>query len=463
MRANLPLNPLARRSLAEFGADLRAGRITAVSATRDYLDRIQALNPKLDAYIHVSAERAMTTARGIDKLLAGGTELGPLMGVPVAIKDLFAVDGTPTGAGSRLAVEKDIGPEGTFIKMLKRAGCVILGKTRTVEFALGAFNDTHPVPWNPWDSKLHRMPGGSSHGSAVAQAAGLAALSIGTDTGGSVRMPASYCGTVGLKAGPTLWPKDGIFPLNPTIDSLGTFTNTVADAALAYAALTGEEEPRAPAPRTLRLGRPSSYFFDGIESHVAEVIKDALSRLQAAGVEIVPRDVPHVNDFQDFYMYGGVTSVVGYLGTERVKKEFDQIDPFIQDRLKNVFPYTADKYVALYRRRAAMAQAATEAIRDLDGWVTPTTVMVAAPFHEIAKGPKRADWIARNPRNTRIFNVLGFCGLSFPLVKGPLPVGLQIAAPEGCESRLLAVTRAIEQVLGVPPRPDVSGFLSPEA
>ncbi|MSO92833.1 MAG: amidase [Rhodospirillales bacterium] len=456
---NLPPDPFRTRSLAAYGEDLRSGRVSAEAVTRAFLDRIEALNPRLDAFIHVAAEPAMKTARGIDQLLAGGTDLGPLMGVPVAIKDLFAVDGMPTGAGSRLDVEKDIGPEGSFIKSLKRAGCILLGKARTVEFALGAFNDTHPLPWNPWSPSLHRMPGGSSHGSAVAQAAGLSALAIGTDTGGSVRMPASYCGTVGFKASPELWPKDGLMPLNPVIDSLGTFTNTVADACYAYAALTGDAEPRSVAPRTLRLGKPVNYFFEGLESEVADAIDEALSRLAGAGVEIVPCEVPHVNDFQDFYLYGGVTSVVGYLGGERVKREYDLIDRYTRDRLKNAFDYSADRYVALYRGREAMARAATEAIRGLDGWVTPTTVMVAAPFEEIAKGPKRAEWIARNARNTRIFNVLGFCGLSFPLVRSDLPVGLQIAAPARTEARLLAVARTIEDVLGTPPKPDVSGFL----
>lgn len=460
-KTDLPPDPLAHRSLAAYGADLRAGRLSAEAATRAFLDRIHALNPRLEAYVHVAPEPAMQTAQGIDRLLAGGTDLGPLMGVPIAIKDLFAIDGMPVGAGSRFDVAQNIGPEGSFIKTLKRAGCIILGKTRTVEFALGAFNDTHPVPWNPWDSALHRMPGGSSHGSAVAQAAGLSALAIGTDTGGSIRIPASYCGTVGLKASPTVWPKDGLFPLNPTIDSLGTFTNTVADAALAYAALTGAEEPSAVAPRTLRLGKPTNYFYEGLEPEVASTIEAALARLAQAGVDIVPCEVPHVNDIQDFFMYGGVSSVLGYLGAERVKKDFHLIDRFTQDRLKNAFDFTADKYVALYRRREGMARNATAALRGLDGWVTPTTVMTAAPFAEVANGPKRAEWIARNPRNTRAFNVLGFCGLSFPLAKGALPVGLQIVGPERGEARLLAIARTVEDVLGAPPKPDVTGFLDP--
>lgn len=456
---NLPPDPFANRTLAQYGADLRAGRVTAEAVTRAFLDRIEALGARLDAFVQVTAERATETARGIDQLRAGGTDLGPLMGVPVAIKDLFAVEGTNVRAGSRLDVEKAIGPEGSFVKKLKRAGCIVLGKTRTTEFALGGFNTTHPVPWNPWSPKLHRMPGGSSHGSAVAQAAGLTALAIGTDTGGSVRIPACYCGAVGFKPKPDLWPKDGVFPLNPVLDTIGTFTNTAADAALAFAALAGGAEPRPVPARTLRFGKPVNHFYDRLDAEVAESMEAALARLVQAGVEIVPVEVPHTNDTQDFFAFGGVAALVGFLGAERAKKEFDQIDPITQERLKHGFDVPAERYVSLYRRREGMVLAALEAIRGLDGWVTPTTPMVPAPYEEIARGPGQADWIARNTRNTRLVNVLGFCGISFPVHKGGLPVGLQVIGPPGGEARLLQVARTIEEVLGTPRKPDMTAFL----
>jgi aspartyl-tRNA(Asn)/glutamyl-tRNA(Gln) amidotransferase subunit A len=154
-----------------------------------YLAGIEQLDPKLGAYGHVNATRALDAARALDDLLAAGVDLGPLMGVPVAVKDLFAVDGTPTTAGSDLDVAELIGSDGSFVKGLRRAGCVILGKTKTVEFAFGAVgtNSVRGTPWNPADAQVHRIPGGSSSGSAVAVAAGLCAFAIGTDTGGSVR------------------------------------------------------------------------------------------------------------------------------------------------------------------------------------------------------------------------------------------------------------------------------------
>jgi len=168
----LPPDPLAACGIVELGNRLRSGEISAEAVTRTYLDRIAGLNPKLNAFVYVAEESAMMTARGIDRLLKSGTDLGPLMGIPVAVKDLLAVDGMPTRAGSRLDVEDLIGPEGSFVKSMKRAECIILGKTRTTEFAAGAQHVSHPIPWNPWDPKTHRTPGGSSSGSAVAQAAG---------------------------------------------------------------------------------------------------------------------------------------------------------------------------------------------------------------------------------------------------------------------------------------------------
>lgn len=458
-RSNLPPDPFAERTLAAYGADLRAGRVTAERVTRAFLDRIAALAPRLSPYVQVTAERAMQTARGIDQVLAGGTDLGPLMGVPVAIKDLFAVEGTEARAGSRLDVKRIIGPEGSFVKKLKRAGCIVLGKTSTTEFALGSFNTTHPVPWNPWSPKLHRMPGGSSHGSGVAQAAGLAALAIGTDTGGSVRIPASYCGAFGFKPYPELWEKDGVWPLNPVLDTIGTFTNSAADGALAFAALTGGDEPQPVAARTLRFGKPTNHFYERLDPEVEEAMHAALARLTQAGVEIVPVEVPHTDDFQDFFSLAGPASVIGFLGAERARNEFDRIDPITQARLKKGFDVPAATFVGLARRREVMIQDALQAMRGLDAWVTPTVPMIPAPYEEIAAGKGQAAWIARNTQNTRLVNVLGFAGISLPVHQGALPVGLQLIGPTHGEARLLSAARTVEEVIGRPRKPDVTGFL----
>ncbi len=163
-----PPDPVDQRGLAGFADDLRAGRISIAAATEAYLRRIEALNPRLDAFQHVDGDRTLAQARALDALLAAGTDLGPLMGVPVAIKDILVVDGMPTTNGSKLDMSDVMGPEGAFVRALKHAGCVILGKTKTVEFAMGStgINHVRGTPWNPWDASIHRIPGGSSSGSA---------------------------------------------------------------------------------------------------------------------------------------------------------------------------------------------------------------------------------------------------------------------------------------------------------
>ena len=197
--ANIPPDPLGGGGIARFADEFRTGRVTSEAVTTAYLARIEVLDSRLGAYEHVARDSALAQARALDALLAAGTDLGPLMGVPVAIKDLIAVTGMPTTAGSNVDVADLIGPEGPFMDAMKRAGCVILGKTKTVEFAMGGsgLNLVRGTPWNPWDATTHRVPGGSSSGSAVAAAAGLCAFAIGSDTGGSVRIPA-FSGTFGV-------------------------------------------------------------------------------------------------------------------------------------------------------------------------------------------------------------------------------------------------------------------------
>jgi aspartyl-tRNA(Asn)/glutamyl-tRNA(Gln) amidotransferase subunit A len=239
---DLPSDPFEPGGINTFGRRLRAGEITAEAATAACLGRIEALDGRLGAWQHVAPEEALAAARAIDRLLAAGTDLGPLMGVPVAVKDIFAVEGMPTTAGSRVDVSDLIGPEGSFVRSLRRAGCVILGKTKTVEFALGAtgISQTRGTPWNPWDPQVHRIPGGSSSGSAVATAAGMCGFGIGSDTGGSVRLPATFCGIFGLKTTLGLWPVDGVFPLAPDLDTIGPLTRTAEDAAIVWATLCGQ-------------------------------------------------------------------------------------------------------------------------------------------------------------------------------------------------------------------------------
>jgi aspartyl-tRNA(Asn)/glutamyl-tRNA(Gln) amidotransferase subunit A len=459
----LPPDPIGRGGLADYGRRLRGGEITAEAATRAYLDRIEALDPRLGAYECVAGERALAAARALDALLAAGTDLGPLMGVPVAVKDLFAVEGMPTHAGSNLDLSDVIGPEGSFVKRLKRAGSIILGKTKTVEFALGTTGISKPrgTPWNPWDASAHRVPGGSSSGSGVATAAGMCAYAVGSDTGGSVRLPAAFCGIFGLKTTVGLWPTDGVFPLSRDLDSIGLLTRSAADAAVVYAALTGQAVPAARPLNGLRLGRPAPYFYDKLEKQVEICLDAALAALAEAGVQVVPMEVPEAQEREKYFPVVLPADLITVLGRERFLEGRDAIDPIVAARGAKGLEVRAPDYNQLRWRRLQLCESATKRFRGLDGWVTPTIARAAMPvsdFDDLGEGMRLTLAITQA---TQPVNLLGLCATSTPIQTfgAEYPIGLQIVCPGGGDAEALAIALAIEDLIGPPPRPDVSGFL----
>jgi aspartyl-tRNA(Asn)/glutamyl-tRNA(Gln) amidotransferase subunit A len=458
----LPADPLASGSIAAYARRLRQGEITVAAATRAYLDRIAALDPKLGAYQHVAAGPALADAQALDRLLAAGRDLGPLTGVPVAIKDIFAVDGMPTTAGSRLDVADLIGPEGPFVKRLREAGCVILGKVKTVEFALGAVGISTPcgTPWNPWDAAVQRIPGGSSSGPAVAVAAGLCGFAIGSDTGGSVRLPAAFCGTFGHKTTVGLWPTAGVFPLSTALDSIGPLTRSAADAALVFRVLTGQKVV-AERVRRIRLGRPTSYFFDRLDEAVTGCTERALAALGAAGATIDPIDLPEAAAREGYFPVVLPADLIATLGRERFAAGRAAMDPVVGARGDRGLEVLAADYVRLERRRQELCRSAAQRLEGFDGIVAPTAAILPPPvadFADPAAGLKLALAITQNSQPG---NLLDLCGTSTPIqsLGAPLPVGLQVLCPAGHDAKALAIALAPEELLGPPPQPDLAGFL----
>ena len=331
---NLVPDPLVPGGIANFGQRLRAGDVTAEAVTEAYLARIEALDEHIGAYQHVAADRAREVARAMDKLLAAGADFGPLMGVPVAIKDIIEVEGMPTTAGSRMETADLIGPEGGFVRRLKQAGCVILGKTKTVEFALGGSgtNWNFGTPRNPWDSKVHRVTAGSSSGSAAAMAAGMCGFAVGTDTGGSIRGPAAMCGVFGLKPTTGIWPADGLFAVSKTLDVIGPLTRSAADAAIVLGALTGQEAPRPARLKGLRIGRPVNFFFDDLDEHVSSCIDAAIGALAAEGVEVIEVDVPEIHENVPVFANISRPEIIAFIGRERFEAERNNINADVWDR-----------------------------------------------------------------------------------------------------------------------------------
>lgn len=450
----------ADSDIARFGIEFRSGRRTSEQATRDYLARIELLNGKLGAYQHVAADSALATAQAMDALRRAGTDLGPLMGLPIAVKDIFAIDGFPAPRAGSLMDLSDLcgSAQGRFIGALRRAGCVILGTTKAVELCLGIAGASEPLgtPWNPHDMDRHRLPGGSSSGSAVAMAAGLCALAIGSDTGGSVRVPAAFNGVFGLKTTFGLWPAEGVIPLDPRLDSIGLLSRSAADAAIAYRAINAQlsipQADAAIAPAELsgvRLGLPDSYFFDGLDANVAEAVENANRALRDAGASIDPVSVPEAPEREGYFPVALPASVVSLLGRERFDAGRARMDAVIAKRVASGLDVKASDYLALEARRQRSQASAARRFEGFDAWASPVTVSTPPPLAEL-EDPASAMRIALGmSRNTQPGNYLGLCGVSLPLprAEGELPIGYQLMGRAGDDERLLSLAMAVEAAL----------------
>ena len=441
---------VATQSLAEYGDGLRRGTLGATATVERLLAVIEKENRTLDAFTYVDADRALATAAAIDALVAAGTDLGPLMGVPIAIKDLYAVDGMPLTAGSRVDVRDRTPAQGSIVRALARGGAIVIGKTRTTEFAFGTFNPSHPTPRNPADRAVHRMPGGSSSGSAVAEAAGLCAIAFGSDTGGSVRQPAALCGVAGFKPTAGRLPLDGIFPLSPTFDSPGWFAHRVADLALVWQALSNEAQARARPLDTLVLGKPDAHFFDDLDADVARAVNAAETALRKAGARIVPVTLPPLTDLDAAFGAYLAAELVAHLGAERVRANLDRMDPVAASRITPGLALEAHAFLTLSRRFKEVAQRAQSAIADVDALLTPTCPRIAPPVDTMLAPDKAAAWSRDALRFTRPGNLFGFCGVSLPIghLAGTLPVGLQLMGRSGQDAELLAIAAAVEAIVG---------------
>lgn len=460
----LPKDPVASLGIAGFANALRRGEITSERAVNAYLSRIEVLDPLLSAYEQVDASRAVDNARAMDMLLASGVDLGPLMGLPVSVKDLFVVDGMTPHAGSNLPLQDMLGNcEGTFIRALKSSGCVILGTTRMVEFALGitGHSVSRGTPWNPWDDQHHRLPGGSSSGAAVALASGLCALSIGSDTGGSVRVPAAMCGLFGLKTTVGLWPTDGAFPLEPNTDSIGLLTRTAKDAAIAFEVLNTRINPsthvrHSPAiPGQLTLGVPDNYFLDGVDPGMKSAFEHALSVFDTSGVRQISVHVPDVDGRERYFPVAMSSHLLAWLGEECFLAQQEHIDPIICARIEKGLGIKAHEYLKLAEERRHHIEAANPLFDQVDVIASPTTQAPPGQLEEL-KDPDMAMQAAMGmTRNTQPANYFDWCAVTLPMGvdKAGLPLGLQLNAAGNDDSRLLAIATALEGILGTTAQP----------
>jgi aspartyl-tRNA(Asn)/glutamyl-tRNA(Gln) amidotransferase subunit A len=438
-------------TIEEFARRFRAREVTAVEITTSCLQRIDQLQPSLNAFIRVMADEAKRDAETADRELASGRDRGPLQGVPIAVKDIIDVRGIPTTAASRVREGHIAAADAPVIMRLRDAGAVIVGKTNLDEFAFGTTseNSAFGAVRHPLDTS--RSPGGSSGGSAVAVATGMALAALGTDTGGSIRIPAAACGIVGLK--PTLGEisTDGVVPLAKTFDHVGAFTRMVGDARLLHQAMsasTGADLPGS--ARDLRLGIPRGYLTDLLDDDVRARFDEAAAALRGAGARLTDVSVPHASMTPAVYIH--IHSSEGATFHARtLDSEPERYTPVVRRRLELGRYVLAQDYARAMEGREVLRREVDAALEGCDALLLPTLPIPAPPIgaETMTIGGREEPVRALMLRLTQLFNVTGHPAISIPcgVTADGLPVGLQLVGHRSQTNDLLSTALVIERLL----------------
>lgn len=443
-------------TLNDTAASLREGRTSSIELTEAALAR--AADPAGEGarvFTRVYAEQARAAARAADTLRAAGLARSPIDGLPISIKDLFDVAGEITLAGSVARQGEPAADEhAVVVQRLLAAGAVIVGRTNMVEFAYSGLgvNPHYGTPRNPWDRAAGRIPGGSSSGAAVSVTDGMAVGAIGSDTGGSVRIPAALCGLAGFK--PSAWrvPMAGVLPLSTSLDSIGPLAPTVRCCATLDAILAGDAvEPWQPAAlRGLRLAVPTTLALDGMDKHVAAAFDTAIARLSAAGALVDEIEVPEFAQLAAINAKGGFTAAEAWAWhRDLIARAADRYDPRVVSRIRRGQDMSAADYLDLLDAREAWVAAVEHRIAGYDALALPT-VPVAAPTIAEVSASDEAYYAANGLilRNPTLINFLDGCAVSVPChAAGTAPAGLMIAGANGADRRILAIGMAVEDLL----------------
>ena len=441
-------------TIATLAPALCSRELTSQTITDRCLRAITELNPSLNAFITVLADAAREQARQADAEIYAGRYRGPLHGVPVSLKDLIDLGGTATSAASRVRQGHVAAADATVATRLREAGAIIIGKTNLHEFAFGTTNEDSAfgAARHPLDPS--RSPGGSSGGSAVSVLADMAYASIGTDTGGSVRIPSAACGLVGLK--PTLGeiPTDGVVPLSGTMDHVGPICRSVEDAGILYDVLRGAtptRQKRAPGARGLRLGVLRGYFMASLDPEVETSFERACARLQEAGVELHDVTVAHAGDIAPIYLHIVLSEAAAYhAGT--LESRADDYTPNVRLRLEIGRYILAEDYVRALRGRDVLRYEVDEALTGCAGLLLPALPIPAPIIGVPTVRIGESDEPVRNVtlRLTQLFNLTGHPAISIPCgsTREGLPVGAQIVGHRNRTTALIDTARAVEPCLG---------------
>ena len=445
------------KSIAQLSVLIQSGTLDPVALAEEALDGIRGYRDQ-SVFIALTPERAMAEAQASSQRIRGGRSLGLLDGIPIAWKDLFDLEGMTTTAGSVILADapKATG-DAAVVTALTSAGMVAVGRTNMTEFAFSGLgiNPHYGTPENPHSTDEPRIPGGSSSGAGVAVAAGLVPVAMGSDTGGSVRIPAAFNGIVGYKSTRGRYLMDGVFPLSKSLDSLGPLSRTVQDAVWIDAAMRGLTTPevRRSSLEGVSFVVPETVFFDEIEPGVASAFEAALGRLSKAGAKIRRRAFPEFSEIFELYAKHGplVTAEAYALHRERLDTpEAATMDRIVAMRMRLGAKTAMTDYVALLEARERMIASLSSHVGANEIIISPTLPHVAPPIAALTKDDELFfKTNGRTLRNTLIGNFLDWCGVSIPCGTGAagMPVGLLLSDLPNTDEHLLGVALAAEEIV----------------
>jgi len=441
------------RTLEELAQALTSRTLSARQLIDAALDRIADPNGEGSrAFMTVAAQTARAQADEVDRKRAAGATLPEFAGIPIAIKDLFDVAGEVTRAGSRvLANEPPALRDAPVIARLRAAGFIFIGRNTMTEFAFSGLglNPHYGTPASPFDRVTRRIPGGSTSGGAVAVADGMAVASLGTDTGGSCRIPAAFCGIVGFKPTAHRVPRDGVTPLAHSLDSIGPLANSVSCCVTLDAIVRGVTlRPVASVPLSdIRLLLPTSLVLNDLDEHVTKAFERGIDELSRAGVSISRRPLPELMRIPEINSRGGIATAEAHAWHRPLLERFgDQYDPRVANRILKATDFT-DQYVRdMHDVRAEVIDAVDHATSDVDAIVLPTAPVIPPPMAAFELDGDYARLNALVLRNPSLANFLDRCAISLPVHRhAEAPVGLMLIGRNGGDERLLAIARTIER------------------
>jgi len=457
----MPSDPLSR-PLIEIERDLRERRASARELIEAAIARHERFGERLHAYSFWAPDQARVVAEAAHAAFSAEVSTGPLQGLPISVKDLFAAGGYPCFAGSSRRLPADPWErDGPLVATLRRQLGVIMGKTHMVEFAFGGTgqNSHHGTPYNPWDATAHRSVGGSSSGAGVSLLEGSAVLALGSDTAGSVRIPACMTGNAGLKVTIGRWSTEGVVPLSFTFDTPGLLARSVCDLAYGFAALDPARiDPSGLIARGdrcdltgVRIGAGEPFLWHDCDPGIAETVQDAVDTLVRAGAIARDFTLPEAEAAYGVFLDGGLSAVELRSFLDRELPEWlDQLDPVIAPAVRNAEGLSAREYLARVARLDSLAQAASPRIDAVDIIASPTLCLTPPLMSDVADAESHLRVNRRIVRNTAWVNYLGLCAITMPVGRdrAGMPVGLQLTAPANAEEKLLTIALMAERLLG---------------